>query len=213
MTAILPPEALARAFALARSGPRRLLGLAGPPGAGKSTVCAALLQALGPLAAAVPMDGFHLAQSALERLGRAQRKGAPDTFDSAGYVALLRRLHTPVAGETVYAPEFRRAIEEPIAGAIAIAPGVPLVITEGNYLLMDEQDAPGTHWHAVRALLDEVWYVDMDDRLRIDRLTRRHELHGRSPQAARDWVAQVDEPNARRIAATRGRADWVLRWG
>lgn len=213
MTAILPPEALARAFALARSGPRRLLGLAGPPGTGKSTVCAALLQALGPLAAAVPMDGFHLAQSALERLGRAQRKGAPDTFDSAGYVALLRRLRAPVADETVYAPEFRRAIEEPIAGAIAIAPGVPLVITEGNYLLMDEQDAPGTHWHAVRALLDEVWYVDMDDRLRIERLTRRHELHGRSPQAARDWVAQVDEPNARRIAATRGRADWVLRWG
>ena len=213
MTAILPPEALARAFALARSGPRRLLGLAGPPGAGKSTACAALLQALGPLAAAVPMDGFHLAQSALQRLGRAQRKGAPDTFDSAGYVALLRRLRAPVAGETVYAPEFRRAIEEPIAGAIAIAPGVPLVITEGNYLLMEEQDAPGTHWHAVRALLDEVWYVDMDDRLRIERLTRRHELHGRSPQAARDWVAQVDEPNARRIAATRGRADWVLRWG
>ena len=213
MTAILPPEALARALALARSGPRRLLGLAGPPGAGKSTVCAALLQALGPQAAAVPMDGFHLAQSALERLGRAQRKGAPDTFDSAGYVALLRRLRAPVAGETVYAPEFRRSVEEPIAGAIAIAPGVPLVITEGNYLLMEEQDASGTHWHAVRALLDEVWYVDMDDRLRIDRLTRRHELHGRSPQAARDWVAQVDEPNARRIAATRGRADWVLRWG
>ena len=96
MTAILPPEALARAFALARSAPRRLLGLAGPPGAGKSTACAALLQALGPLAAAVPMDGFHLAQSALERLGRAQRKGAPDTFDSAGYVALLRRLRAPV---------------------------------------------------------------------------------------------------------------------
>ncbi|PJO37346.1 nucleoside/nucleotide kinase family protein [Delftia acidovorans] len=212
MTATLPPEALARAFALARSGPRRLLGLAGPPGAGKSTVWPRCCRRWARWRRPCPWI-FHLAQSALERLGRAQRKGAPDTFDSAGYVALLRRLHTPVAGETVYAPEFRRAIEEPIAGAIAIAPGVPLVITEGNYLLMDEQDAPGTHWHAVRALLDEVWYVDMDDRLRIERLTRRHELHGRSPQAARDWVAQVDEPNARRIAATRGRADWVLRWG
>jgi pantothenate kinase len=172
-----------------------------------------LLQALGPLAAAMPMDGFHLAQSALEHLGRADRKGAPDTFDSAGYVTMLRRLRTAMPGETVYAPEFHRAIEEPIAGAIAIAPGVPLVITEGNYLLMEEQDAPGTHWHAVRTLLDEVWYVDMDDRLRIERLTRRHEGHGRSPQAARDWVLQVDEPHARRIAATRGRADWVLRWG
>ncbi len=212
MTAALPAQALARALAMAQSGGRRLLGLAGPPGAGKSTACAALVQALGPLAVAVPMDGFHLAQAELERLGRADRKGAPDTFDAAGYVALLRRLRTPVAGETVYAPAFLRAIEEPVAGAIAIAPEVPLVITEGNYLLMKEQDAPGTHWHAVRALLHEVWYVDLDDRLRIERLTRRHELHGRSPQAARDWVAQVDGPNARRIAATRERADWVLRW-
>lgn len=212
MTATLPPEALARALALARSGQRRLLGLAGAPGAGKSTACAALVQALGPLAVAVPMDGFHLAQAELERLGRADRKGAPDTFDAAGYVALLRRLRTPVAGETVYAPDFRRSIEEPVAGAIAIAPEVPLVITEGNYLLMAHQDAPGTHWPAVRALLDEAWYVDMDDGLRTERLLRRHEAHGRSPQAARDWVAQVDEPHARRIAATRGRADWVLRW-
>lgn len=212
MTATLPPEALARALALARCGQRRLLGLAGPPGAGKSTACAALVQALGPLAVAVPMDGFHLAQAELDRLGRADRKGAPDTFDAAGYVALLRRLRTPVAGETVYAPDFRRAIEEPVAGAIAIAPEVPLVITEGNYLLMDAQDAPGMHWPAVRGLLDEAWYVDLDDGLRVERLLRRHEAHGRSPQAARDWVAQVDEPHARRIAATRGRADWVLRW-
>lgn len=213
MNTALPPEALARAQALTRPGQRRLLGLAGAPGAGKSTACAALVQALGPLAVAVPMDGFHLAQAELERLGRADRKGAPDTFDAAGYVALLQRLRTPVTGETVYAPEFRRAIEEPVAGAIAIAPELPLVITEGNYLLMDAQDAPGTHWHAVRALLDEVWYVDMDEGLRIERLVRRHEGHGRSPEAARDWVGRVDAPHARRIAATRGRADWVLRWG
>lgn len=206
-------EAVQRARALAQAGPRRLLGLVGPPGAGKSTVSAALLAALGPLAVVVPMDGFHLAQAELERLGRAGRKGAPDTFDSAGYVALLRRLRAPVAGETVYAPDFRREIEEPVAGAIGVAPEVPLVITEGNYLLMDAQDAPGTHWHAVRALLDEVWYVDVDDTLRIERLVRRHEQHGRSPQAARDWVANTDEPNARRIAATRARADWQFRIG
>ena len=110
----------------------------------------------------------------------------------------------------MYATEFRRDIEEPVAGALAIAPEVPLVITEGNYLLMAERDAPGSHWPSVRALLDEVWYVDLDDGLRIARLLRRHEAHGRSPAAARDWVAQVDEPHARRIAATRGRADWVL---
>lgn len=208
----LPAEALERASALARPGQRRLLGLVGPPGAGKSTVVAALLAALGDRAVGVPMDGFHLAQGELVRLGRAQRKGAPDTFDSAGYVALLRRLRSPVEGETVYAPDFRREIEEPVAGAIGVDPQVPLVITEGNYLLMDAQDAPGTHWHAVRSLLDEVWYVDVDEDLRVERLLRRHERHGRSPQAARDWVAQTDEPNARRIAATRARADWLLPW-
>lgn len=208
----LPAEALARARGLAVPGQRRLLGLVGAPGAGKSTVSAALLAALGPLAVVVPMDGFHLAQAELERLGRAARKGAPDTFDSAGYVALLQRLRRPVAGETVYAPEFRREIEEPIAGAIGVAPEVPLVITEGNYLLMQDDDAPGTHWPAVRGALDEVWYVDVDDALRVQRLVRRHEHHGRSPQAARDWVQHTDEPNARSVAATRAHADWCLPW-
>ncbi|MEK8027557.1 nucleoside/nucleotide kinase family protein [Pseudaquabacterium rugosum] len=212
-TTALPAEALARARALAVPGSRRILGLVGPPGAGKSTVAAALAAALGERAVLVPMDGFHLAQAELERLGRAGRKGAPDTFDSAGYVALLRRLRQPVAGETVYGPTFRREIEEPIACAIGVAPEVPLVITEGNYLLMDETDAPGTHWAGVRPLLDEVWYVDVDDALRTQRLVARHEHHGRSPQAARDWVAGTDEPNARRIAATRGRAHWHLAWG
>jgi pantothenate kinase len=205
-------QAVDRARALIVPGQRRLLGLVGAPGSGKSIVCAALLAALGPLAVVVPMDGFHLAQGELERLGRAGRKGAPDTFDSAGYVALLRRLRGPTAGETVYAPEFRREIEEPVAGAIGVPPDVPLVITEGNYLLMDASDSPGSHWHAVRALLDEAWYVDVDDELRIERLLRRHEHHGRSPQAAREWVANTDEPNARRIAATRGRADWQMPW-
>jgi pantothenate kinase len=209
---VLPAQAIERARRLAVPGQRRLLGLVGAPGAGKSTIAAALLSALGPLAVGVPMDGFHLAQAELERLGRAGRKGAPDTFDSAGYVALLRRLRSPRVGEIVYAPDFRREIEEPIAGAIGVAPEVPLVITEGNYLLMDADDAPRTHWHAVRALLDEVWYVHVDDALRIERLVSRHVRHGRSAQAARDWVAKTDEPNGRRIAATRSRADWQFAW-
>ncbi len=209
----LDPAVIARARALARPGQRRLLGLVGPPGAGKSTLAAALLAELGELAVAVPMDGYHLAQVELERLGRAGRKGAPDTFDSAGYVALLRRLRQPQAGETVYAPDFRREIEEPIAGAIGVAPDVPLVITEGNYLLLDAAQAPGTHWSGVRELLDEAWYIDVDDTLRNHRLVRRHEQHGRSPEAARAWVAGTDEPNARLIAATRERAHWQVRWG
>jgi len=194
--------------ALLADGQRKLLGLVGAPGAGKSTLAQALLQALPGRAQVVPMDGFHLAQVELQRLGRADRKGAPDTFDSAGYVALLRRLREQRADEIVYGPEFRREIEEPVAGAIAVLPQTQLVITEGNYLLL--QEGP---WAEVAPLLDEVWYVEVDDALRVERLARRHQQFGRSRDAALAWVAQTDEPNARRIAATRERAHRVIRIG
>jgi pantothenate kinase len=201
----LAPE-LARLESLLADGRRKLLGLAGAPGSGKSTLARALEQALPGRAQVVPMDGFHLAQVELRRLGRAERKGAPDTFDSAGYVALLRRLHEQRADEIVYAPEFRREIEEPVAGAIAVLPGTQLVITEGNYLLLQEGS-----WADVAPLLDEVWYVEVDDALRLGRLVRRHQQFGRSFDEARAWVEQTDEPNARRIAATRERAHRVVR--
>lgn len=190
-------------------GQRKLLGLVGAPGAGKSTLAAALLRAAGvDRAQVVPMDGFHLANVELQRLGRAGRKGAPDTFDSAGYVALLQRLRGQGPGDPiVYAPEFRREIEEPIAGAIAVLPETQLVITEGNYLLHDAGP-----WAGAAAMLDEVWYVDIDDAVREERLLKRHQQFGRSPEAARDWVAATDAPNARLIAASRGRAHFVLHW-
>ena len=204
----LAPASLARVHALLQGGGRKLLGLVGPPGAGKSTLAMALHQAFADQSQVVPMDGFHLANVELQRLGRHGRKGAPDTFDSAGYAALLQRLREQRADETVYAPEFRREIEEPIAGAIAIHPHTQLIITEGNYLLLDEGP-----WSRVAALLDDAWYVEVDDGLRNDRLVRRHEQFGRSAQAARAWVAGTDEPNARLIAATRARAQWVFQWG
>jgi pantothenate kinase len=203
----LPPCFVERVARLLDAGSRRILGLAGPPGGGKSTLAEALLSTFAERAVVVPMDGFHLANVELQRLGRADRKGAPDTFDAAGYVALLRRLRAPVAGETVYAPAFRREIEEPIAGAIAVPSEVPLVITEGNYLLMD--DGP---WAAVRPLLDEAWYVAGDDDVRRARLVARHIAFGRDEAAARAWVEHTDEPNARRIAATAARADLVFDW-
>nr|WP_307844608.1 nucleoside/nucleotide kinase family protein [Actinotalea solisilvae] len=193
---------LARARALA-AGPRRLLGLAGAPGAGKSTLAAAVVDALGERAVLVPMDGFHLAQAALERLGRADRKGAPDTFDAAGFVALLRRLRTEAG--TVWAPAFDRALEEPVAGAIAVPPGVPLVVVEGNYLLHDDGD-----WGAVADLLDETWFVEVDDAVRVERLVARHVAFGKAPDAARAWVLGPDERNARLVAAGRARADVVV---
>lgn len=187
-----------------------MLGLVGAPGAGKSTLAAALCAAIGEAAALVPMDGFHLANAELARLGRAGRKGAPDTFDHGGYVALLRRLREAPSGSgTVYAPAFHREIEEAVAGEIPVEPRVSLVITEGNYLLLDD---PG--WRDVAGLLDEVWYVEAEDEpLRQERLLARHMAFGRSAEAARDWVAATDEPNARRIEASRARADRIFRWG
>jgi pantothenate kinase len=192
---------------LLRDGRRKVLGLVGAPGAGKSTLASALQQAFPGVSQVVPMDGFHLANVELQRLGRAGRKGAPDTFDSAGYVALLARLRDAAPQEVVYAPEFRREIEEPIAGAIAVLPETRLVITEGNYLLQEDGG-----WQGVAPLLDDVWYVDVDDVLRTDRLTRRHEQFGRSRQDAADWVSGTDEPNARLVAATRSRARLVFGW-
>jgi pantothenate kinase len=203
----LPADFRTRIDALLATGERRLLGLVGAPGAGKSTLAQALLEALGDTAQVVPMDGFHLANVELQRLGRAARKGAPDTFDAAGYVALLRRLREQAPGETVYAPAFRREIEEPIAGAIAVHPATRLVITEGNYLLLDEGP-----WAEVAGLLDDCWYVEVDDALRRRRLVERHVRFGCDQAAARDWVEHTDEPNARRIAATRARAGAVLHW-
>lgn len=207
----LPGACLTRLQGLLAGGRRTLLGLVGPPGAGKSTLAAALQGAAPGVSQVVPMDGYHLANAELRRLGRAGRKGAPDTFDSAGYVALLRRLREqqgPQGDAIVYAPEFHRDIEEGVAGSVPVFAATQLVITEGNYLLLD--DGP---WAGVAALLDEVWYVEVDDRLRTDRLVRRHEQFGRSAQDARDWVAGTDEPNARLIEGTRGRAHWTFNWG
>lgn len=198
---------LKRIEALLASGSRRLLGIVGPPGAGKSTLAQQLAEALGDKAVVVPMDGFHLANAELARLQRADRKGAQDTFDSAGYVALLHRLKANLPGEIVYAPEFNRALEEPIAAAIAIDSATPLVITEGNYLLL--QEGP---WAHVKALLDEVWYVEVDSNLRQSRLVERHMRYGRAKNEAYDWVANTDEPNARLIEASAARADLIFTW-
>jgi pantothenate kinase len=203
----LPADVRARVRTLVKRSGRALLGLVGPPGAGKSTLAAALQAEFARIAQVVPMDGFHLANVELERLGRRDRKGAPDTFDAHGYVALLRRLLAQGDDEVVYAPEFRREIEEPIANAIPVPARTQLVITEGNYLLLD--DGP---WARVRELLDEVWYVDVPDALRVDRLTRRHQQFGRSAEEAAAWVAATDEPNARLIEASRARASFVFRW-
>ncbi|WP_370741063.1 MULTISPECIES: nucleoside/nucleotide kinase family protein [Cellulomonas] len=201
----LHPDLAARVDALLARGGRRLLGLAGPPGAGKSTLAAQVAAAYGERCVVVPMDGFHLAQSTLERLGRADRKGAPDTFDADGWVALLRRLRTPEPARTVWAPEYRRDLRHGVTGAVAVPADVPLVVVEGNYLLLDAHG-----FGPVADLLDESWFLAPDDEVRLARLVARHERFGKSPQAARAWSTGPDEANARLVADGASRADLVV---
>jgi pantothenate kinase len=186
---------------------RHLLGICGAPGAGKSRLAAYLARTYG--AVVVPMDGFHLADVELARRGLLDRKGAPDSFDGWGYAALLGRLHAR-PDHVVMAPSFERRLEQPIAGSIPVSPDAGLVVTEGNYLLLD--DAP---WRAVRERLDAVWHVVTADRVRIPRLVARHVSFGKTPEEARAWVERVDQPNARLVEAARERADLQLdltRW-
>ncbi|MEU1040555.1 nucleoside/nucleotide kinase family protein [Streptomyces sp. NPDC005907] len=197
-----------RAAALVRPGRRALLGIAGGPGAGKTTLAEHLVEALNgrgaPCAAHVPMDGFHLADAELDRLGRRDRKGAPDTFDAAGYAALLRRLRDD-EDDVVYAPGFERTLEQPLAGAIPVPRVARLIVTEGNYLLVPDGD-----WARVRPRLDEVWFCELDEAERVRRLVARHERFGKDHEAAVAWVRGTDQRNADLVATTRDRADLVV---
>ncbi|MFF7445397.1 MULTISPECIES: nucleoside/nucleotide kinase family protein [unclassified Streptomyces] len=198
-----------RARSLVRGGRRAILGIAGSPGAGKTTLARALVSELNgggePWVAHVPMDGFHLADVELDRLGLRDRKGAPGTFDAAGYAALLRRLRATEDDDVVYAPGFERELEQPIAGAVPVPPAARLVVTEGNYLLLDTGA-----WARVRRELDEVWFCELAESERIRRLVARHERFGKGHDEAVAWVMRSDQPNAELVAASRDRADLVV---
>lgn len=180
----------------------RVIGIAGPPGAGKSTLAAALAERLSGVV--LPMDGFHLHPSRLVELGRRERMGAPDTFDVAGFVQVLSDLR--VGGGTVFAPGFDREREEPVADAIAIQPEVSHVVVEGNYLLLQSGG-----WERVAPLLDVTVFIELERGIRQRRLIERHVAFGKSMEDARDWALGTDERNALLIEATASRADHVLR--
>ncbi len=192
------------------SGPgRAILGIAGVPGAGKTTLVERLLEtarqlAPGDAVAHVPMDGFHLGDAQLDRIGLRDWKGAPATFDAAGYAATLHRIRT-TTDEPVYVPGFTRELEQPLAAALVVLPPARLVITEGNYLLLDE---PG--WRSVREQLDQVWFVTRDEQQRLEQLIQRHIQSGKAADAAREWVIRNDEPNAHLVAGSSIAADRVV---
>lgn len=195
--------AVARAAELVAGLPadrRILIGIAGAPGAGKSTFAAQLARETG--GTVLPMDGFHLPQARLVELGRRDRMGAPDTFDVDGFVALLGELR---GGDPVDAPGFDRDVEEPVPGALRIEPADRILLVEGNYLL---HDADG--WERVAPLLDATIYLHLDHVIRHDRLIARHIAFGKTPDAARAWALGPDERNAALIAAGASRADLAL---
>jgi pantothenate kinase len=198
-------QLVAAARALAADGQRRILGIIGAPGAGKSTLARQLTDALGDRAVLVGLDGFHLSNAELGRLGRRDRKGAPDTFDAAGYQNLLRRLR-PQHDDVVYAAEFDRSIEESIACAVPVPRTVPLVVTEGNYLLVDDD-----RWGGTAELLDESWYLDPGESVRLYRLIARHIRFGRTPEEAYERSHGSDQRNAVLIESTKSRAGRILR--
>ncbi|WP_299450616.1 nucleoside/nucleotide kinase family protein [uncultured Serinicoccus sp.] len=206
----LAPDLLDLAADLVPEEGRGLLGIVGLPGSGKSTFADGLIAALAQRHGAdwvghVPMDGYHLSDAQLERLGLADRKGAPETFDAEGYAALLARLGEDTT-DPVYAPGFERTLEQPIAAALVVLPTARLVVTEGNYLL-----DPDARWRAARARLAEVWSVEVDEEQRHTQLVARHVEFGKTQEQAEAWVERVDEANARRIRERSDAPDRVVR--
>jgi pantothenate kinase len=199
-------EALARVKELLNKSQKRIvIGIVGKPGAGKSTLTAHLINNLpNDSAALIPMDGYHLSNKQLSKLGLSDRKGAFNTFDSDGFVKLLKRVNEE-SGKDIYFPVFYREIEESYAADGVVPANTKLVITEGNYLLLDKGG-----WEVVRQELDEVWYIEVDDNLRLDRLTKRHQSHGRNHDEAFAWATGSDERNAELVAKTRDKADVIV---
>lgn len=199
------PGELADEIRLRATGQGRFItALAGPPGAGKSTLAEAVVAALGPAARVVPMDGFHYDDAVLNARGLRARKGAPETFDVAGFLALMQRLRL---GGEVAIPVFDRALELSRAAADIVTDAHRFLVVEGNYLLLDE--AP---WTGLGRYFDLTGFIDVPEAELERRLLARWARFGKSPEAARAWIDGNDMPNIRRVKRGSRVADVLVRW-
>ena len=181
---------------------RYVFGIAGPPGSGKSTLAARLATELG--APVVAMDGFHLPNDVLRARGLLAVKGAPETFDAAAFLALVRTIRD--VSEAVSCPAFDRTIDAPVADRVSVVPGDVVVVVEGNYLLLDRPP-----WAELSEAFDAVAYLDVPAEVRRSRLIARHVEFGRDPDDAAEFVHRSDEANAVLVDASRTRADLIVR--
>lgn len=204
-TAPADPRVLAdRILRLGRPGIRTIVGVAGPPGTGKSTLVQRLVAALPVHAAVVPMDGFHLSNAVLDARNLRDRKGAIDTFDAAGFAVLMQRIRNRDE-DVVYAPDFDHGTGEPIAASIAIPRDCDIVLVEGNYL-----GVAADPWSKARAVMDELWYLETPRELRVSRLIDRHVATGKTVEAATRWTLGSDEHNAVLVSETARNADLII---
>jgi pantothenate kinase len=182
-------------IAAARGRPRHIVAIAGPPGSGKTTVADHLLKQLhaaGESAVVVPMDGYHLDDVILNARGHRSRKGAPHTFDAAGFVHLIRRIKA--REPEIYIPVFDRTTESSRAGADVIAADTKFILVEGLYLLLQREP-----WSELHALYDDSIFLDVSLAETKRRLMNRWLGFGKSEEDSLAWIASNDLPNAETV--------------
>ena len=205
MKSITREDAIARVSELLNSPNRFILGIVGKPGVGKSTITQFLSEHIASESISIlPMDGFHMSNERLIEFGRRDRKGAPDTFDVDDFAKSLADVRAG-HGSDIRFPIFKREIEASIPDAGLIPAQAKLVVVEGNYLLHDDFG-----WETIGDYLDETWFLDLDDELRMQRLIARHIQYGKTPEAANEWSRGTDEVNARLIEQSRSRATFTV---